>query len=313
MNPMVFLFPGQGSQEVGMGQDLFQEHAFVREIFEMTDEVCKARISRLCFQGPMEELTATVALQPAITAVNLSCLFAIRQLSGLCPAMAAGHSLGEYSALCCAGAFSAHDTLRLVFRRGELMHAASLENPGTMHAVMGLAMEQVQEITQKARAAGPVSVANHNTKTQIVITGSVPGVEKASEMAKQAGARVVPLPVSGAWHSQLMEKAAVKFADFLSTFAFHKPAIPVVTNVMAEPCEDGPSLAQIMSRQLISPVRWYDGVLAMAGAGARVFVEVGPKNVLSGMVKKILPRDGDFKIYSVGDLKSLEDFLKKEA
>ena len=309
MDNTVFMFPGQGSQFVGMGQDLHDEFVFVRELFDMVEELCKRHIRRLCFKGPMEDLTETVNLQPAMTAVNLACLTAITK-EGVRPSLTAGHSLGEYSALCCAGVFSPEDCFRLVFKRGELMHQEACVQKGTMAAVMGLGIEAVRAIVEQAQNTGVVSVANHNTQTQIVITGSPEGVQQACALAKEQKAKTIPLKVSGAWHSELMQGAKDEFAAFLNDFRFSEPECPVVLNVSAASSSDAAEIKETMAAQLTSPVRWCDSLLAMQESGAEIFVEVGPKNVLAGMVKKVLDKEKPFAVHNVQDLKSLEAFLK---
>ncbi|HSO17958.1 MAG TPA: ACP S-malonyltransferase, partial [Desulfosarcina sp.] len=188
MKRIAFLFPGQGSQAVGMGKDLFQEYDFVREIFEAADDIAGAYISRYCFDGPMETLTETVHLQPAVTAVNLACLAAV-QKAGVACGYSAGHSLGEYSALHSADVVSMADALRLVFKRGELMHQESLRYKGAMSAVVGLDIEAVDKLVNAGRDSGTVSVANHNSAEQIVITGAPEAVASVSEAATSRGAR----------------------------------------------------------------------------------------------------------------------------
>ena len=201
-----FLFPGQGSQSVGMGLDFYEEFAFVKELFEMASEICKINISNLCFKGPMEDLTATVNLQPSITAVNLSCLTAIER-EGIKSSVSAGHSLGEYSALSAAGIVSKQSVFGLVFKRGELMHREAVKHKGAMHAIVGLPIEEIERIIDEVKGGDAVSVANHNTKTQIVITGEPDAVVKVSAAASAKGAKSVPLKVSGAWHSELIRGA----------------------------------------------------------------------------------------------------------
>jgi len=292
-----------------MGHDLYQEYDFVRDIFDMVDDITKISISRLCFKGPMEELTHTVNLQPAVTAVNLSCFLAMAR-QGVEPDVTAGHSLGEYSALCASGVLTPEETLRLVFKRGRLMHREAERHKGVMHAVMGLDMESVREVVRQAQREGVVSVANHNTAEQIVITGSAGAVKKAAELAKEKGARSVALQVSGAWHSELIRGAEAEFNEYLAAFDFRRPGKPVVMNVTGLPCEDPREMKEIMCRQLCSPVCWYDSVLAMHGDGVEVYVEVGPKRVLSGMLKKILPDDPSPQVHNVDGMKGLEAFLR---
>ena len=238
MNKKVaFLFPGQGSQVVGMGLDLYEEYDFVREIFDMVDEVTKSHISKLCFKGPMEELTLTVNLQPAMTAVCMACL-AVLEKEGIEPDVAAGHSLGEYCALRAAGAVNSEDTFRLVLNRGQLMHRESTNHKGAMNAILGLGIDAVRQIVEEAQEKGVVAVANHNTAEQIVITGAPDAVTSASEIAKARGAKSIPLKVSGAWHSELIRGAEKDFRAVLDGVSFGEPKRDVVFNVTAAPESD---------------------------------------------------------------------------
>jgi [acyl-carrier-protein] S-malonyltransferase len=309
---MAFLFPGQGSQVVGMGLDLYEEYDFVREIFDMVDEVTKSPISKLCFKGPMEELTLTVNLQPAVTAVNLACLAALRK-EGIQPVLTAGHSLGEYSALAAAQVTSGPDTCQLVFKRGHLMHREATKQTGAMHALLGLDIDAVRQIVEEAQKEGIVAVANHNTGTQIVITGAPEAVERASQLATEQGAKAIPLKVSGAWHSELIRGAQADFKVFLEATAFKVPQIPVVFNVTADFESDPEKIKELMARQLCSPVRWYDSVCNMQDQGVELFVEVGPKKVLTGLVRKIVPDTYPHELYNVDSMKGLERFLKAVA
>jgi [acyl-carrier-protein] S-malonyltransferase len=306
---IAFLFPGQGSQKVGMGQDLYEALETVRDIFEMACEVTRMHLDRLCFRGPMEELTRTAHLQPAITAVNLACLAPLIQ-EGVRPAVVAGHSLGEYSALHAAGTVSAPDTFRLVHERGRLMHRESLRHKGAMCALIGLSIEAVQDLVRRHAAAGVVSVANHNTETQIVITGSPEAVEAASEEAGALGAKAVPLNVSGAWHSELIRGSVEEFRAFLSAVPFGKPQIPVVMNVTADYGKEPEAIRGHMAEQLCRPVRWYASIRRLLEEGIDTFVEVGPGRVLTGLLRKIAPADAAIRSHSVGDLRGLEKTLK---
>jgi len=304
----VFLFPGQGSQKVGMGQDLYQEYDFVREVFDMAEEIAKINISRLCFTGPMEDLTMTVNLQPAVTAVNLACLAAIEK-EGVQPDLAAGHSLGEYSALCASGIISTQDTLQLVLKRGRLMHREATQHQGAMHAIIGLPIDVVEQLVAEVQKEGVVAVANHNAELQIVITGAPDAVAKVAALAAAQGARAIPLKVSGAWHSELIAGAEEGFKDFLNDFTFAAPARPILLNVTGDFADDPAEIRSLMGRQLCNPVKWYDAMCKLTDGNVENFVEVGPGKVLAGLLKKILPKDYPHTIYNVSDMKSLEKFF----
>lgn len=304
-----FLFPGQGSQKVGMGQDLYQEFDFVREIFAAADETSGLPITQLCFEGPMEDLTQTVNLQPAITAVNLACLAAIEK-EGRRPQICAGHSLGEYAALYAAGVISAEDSLKLVYKRGYLMDREANKYKGAMSAIVGLSIDQVDAIVAKASKSGIVAVANHNSAQQIVITGSPEGVQTASDAAADQGARAIALKVSGAWHSPLIAGAEDEFRSFLDGIEFSTSVCPVMHNVTADTTTEPEAIKTLLARQLCSPVRWYDSMVKLAAADVEVFVEIGPGRVLTGLLKKILTADHGKEIHNVYDLKTLDKFLQ---
>jgi [acyl-carrier-protein] S-malonyltransferase len=309
MKKTAFLFPGQGSQSVGMGEEFYREYDIVREIFDMTEEITRINITKLCFKGPMEDLTMTVNLQPAVTAINLACL-AVIEKENIAYQLCAGHSLGEYGALCAAGVNSKEDTIRLVYKRGELMHREAGKQPGAMHAIVGLPIEAVSELVAEVQKNGIVSVANHNTQQQIVITGAPPAVEQVSSMAVAKGAKSIPLKVSGAWHSELIKGAQDEFKDYLDTIGFEAPQKQVFFNVTAAPEENPAEIRNIMTRQLCSPVRWYDTMNRLMEQEVEVFVEVGPGRVLAGLLKKTLPKDYPGRFYNVANLKQLEKFLK---
>ncbi len=309
MKKIAFLFPGQGSQSVGMGEDIYQEFSAVREIFDMSSEIAEINIKKLCFKGPMEDLTQTVNLQPAITAVNLGFLSILGKES-IRPSISAGHSLGEYAALCASKAVSEEDTVRLVVKRGELMHREATRHAGAMHAILGLPIDRVQELVDHAQSEGIVSVANHNTELQIVITGSPGPVQRVSALAKEQGAKAIPLKVSGAWHSELIRGAEEEFIEFMEPIPFQSPETTVLFNVTAAAETDPDEIKTIMAKQLCSPVRWYDIMQKLIEDEIEVFAEVGPGKVLTGMIQKTLPDEYPAEIFSVNNLESLEQFIK---
>ncbi len=308
MAGMAFFFPGQGSQYLGMGRDLYETDPEARELFALAEEVTALPLKRLCFDGPMEELTQTVNLQPAVTLINL-CLHQALARAGVRPQAVSGHSLGEYSALFAAGVLSARDTLAAVKERGRLMQREADAHPGAMAAVIGLSAPTLAEILAPLCASRPLALANFNTPEQTVISGAAELVAQAGQLVRAAGARVVPLKVSGAGHSPLMAGANEDFAAFLSGCRFAPPRLPIYLNATALPETDPEKLRQAMSRQLTSPVRWSELILNLKGAGIDTWVEVGPKNVLRGLAKKILPQEPPELFYNVENLESLEKFL----
>ena len=304
---IAFIFPGQASQYVGMGREMLEGFPDTKEIFEQVDDICGKPISRLCLEGPIEELTLTDNLQPAITAVNIICLSALNK-SGVYPDISAGHSLGEYSALASSGTVTFFDALKLTMKRGELMHREAQANPGAMAAIIGVEIDAVTDIVRQCAGNGVIAVANHNTALQIVITGQNEPVAQAMELAKQRGARAIQLKVSGAWHCDLMKNAVNDFRRFMDGITFSAPKTTMLFNATAGIESEPEKIKDTMAMQLTSPVKWYDIVLKMMDQGIDTFVEVGPKKVLSGLVSKIIP-DKSARIYNVEDMKSLEAFL----
>lgn len=306
---IAFLFPGQNSQIIGMGKDLSDEFPEVREIFRQLDEVCEKPMSKLCFEGPSEELILTVNQQPAITAVNLACLKVIK-LKGVKASVSAGHSLGEFPALVSAGVLTEYDALKVVKKRGELMHRESLSNPGVMTAVLKLSIDKVTEIVKKAQEKGLLAVANHNSEAQIVITGEPAPMEYAISLVKEQKGRAIPLKVSGAWHCDLMKGAVDEFREYMEGIPFSKPASTILFNAMAAMEDDPGKIKDIMANQLTSPVRWYDIIMRMIEDKVDAFVDVGPQKQMMGLVGRILPKDSNMTVCSVEDVKSLNEFIK---
>ena len=285
MNITAFVFPGQGSQYVGMGKDLYEQNTDARALFEKANDIVGFPLSKVCFEGPEEELKQTKNTQPAIFlhSVVLANLFKGKQA-----AMAAGHSLGEYSALVYAGALTFEDGLRIVRLRGELMQQAGIDQPGTMAAVIGLEPDVVGEVCCKAYPDGIVQAANYNSPGQIVISGSVSGVRKAMDIAKERGAKLVKeLQVSGAFHSPLMASATEGLKAALDKTEIRDAAIPVYANVTGKPVQKAVEIRELLYQQLTSAVRWHESVVNMVAGGATTFVEVGPGKVLQGLIKRI--------------------------
>jgi [acyl-carrier-protein] S-malonyltransferase len=280
-----YIFPGQGSQYVGMGKDLYERYAEVRMLYARADEILGFRLSRLCFEGPEEELRQTMNTQPAIF---LHSIAVARLLPAGMASMAAGHSLGEYTALVVAGALTFEDGLKLVRLRGELMQEAGLREPGTMAAIVGLESETVNQICAEANTWGVVQAANFNSPGQIVISGSVASVRKAMELASQRGAKLVKeLQVSGAFHSPLMAPARDGLKVALDRTPIQDATIPVYANTTAQPVRKANEICTLLAQQLTSPVRWEETIRNMIRDGATVFIELGPGKVLQGLVKRI--------------------------
>jgi [acyl-carrier-protein] S-malonyltransferase len=288
---IVLLFPGQGSQKAGMGAALADTHAAARAVFEDADRVLGFSLSRLCFDGPDEELTRTQNAQPALLAHGAAAWAAIREVAAPHVRAAAGHSLGEFTAYHAAGAMALEAALRVVRRRGELMAESGAARPGAMAAILGLDEGAVERACSQAQDAGIVVPANYNAPDQLVISGEVAAVEKAMTLAKDAGAkRAIRLNVSGAFHSPLMSVAEPGLRAALDGAAVISPAFPVLANVTAEPVRDGPSAVDLLVRQLASPVRWTATIRALvASHPAALFVELGPGSVLANLVRRIAP------------------------
>ncbi|MCK4545871.1 MAG: ACP S-malonyltransferase [Candidatus Eisenbacteria sp.] len=300
-----FLFPGQGAQHVGMGRDLYEGFEVCRSVFDRANEVLGTDLARLCFEGPGDELRKTVNAQPAIVTHSVAAWTLVTE-EGIRAGLIAGHSVGEYSALVAAGVLRFEDAVRLVRRRGELMYEAGIDHPGTMSAVVGLDEETVSRICEKASASGVVQVANLNSPEQIVVSGSVRGVEEAERLAREAGAkRVVRLEVSGAFHSPLMEDAGKGLREALGRVVFSNPRVPVVTNVDGRAVDDAESLRRALDLQLTSPVRWVSCMRTLIADGCESFVELGPGRVLSGLLRRI---DRRKTAHAIGDAASLEKF-----
>jgi [acyl-carrier-protein] S-malonyltransferase len=305
--PMIF--PGQASQFVGMGADLYESVPAAREKIEAAEARLGFELKRLCFEGPIEELTETRYAQPSI--LLMSCLtFDWLSKKGVEATVTAGHSLGEYSALVAAGVLSFEDALDLVALRGRLMFKSGVKTPGTMAAVMGLAREPVENCCAEASQGEVVQLANLNSPEQMVISGAVPAVERAMKACEEAGAKkVVRLNVSGAFHSELMGSAATELGEKLSATHFAEAKVPVVPNVTAEATRDGGNLRGLLIQQLTKPVLWTDSMATLRAVDDSPIMEVGPGKVLMGLMRRI---DRGAKVNPVGTLASLEAWTSAE-
>ena len=312
MSKTAFLFPGQGSQSVGMGKDLADNFSVAREVFEEADQALGFSISKLCFEGPEDELRKTVNTQPAILTVSVAALRVLQQAE-ISFDITAGHSLGEYSALVAAGVLDFADAVRLVNKRGQFMQEAVPLGEGAMAAVMGMEREKVVEICAEVeKEAGAVQAVNFNCPGQIVIAGKTVAVEKAAAALKAAGAkRAIMLPVSAPFHSTLLQPAAEKLALELEKVSFHEPKLPVVANVTGKISTNSNEIKQLLVTQAANPVLWEDCVATVAAYGATVSVEVGPGKVLTGFTKKIAPEIATFNVEDMESLQKTLDYFKE--
>jgi [acyl-carrier-protein] S-malonyltransferase len=316
-----FIFPGQGSQSVGMGRDLAAAFAPAREVFGEVDEVLKQKLSKLMFEGPAEELTLTENTQPALMAMSMAVLRVMEAEGGFRLAdkavLAAGHSLGEYSALCAAGAFTLADTARLLRLRGTAMQAAVAPGDGAMAALLGVELEQAAAICADAAALTledgtvlhqVVEAANDNGGGQVVISGHKAAVERAVALAKERGVRrAMLLPVSAPFHCALMAPAADAMRDALGAASVRMPVVPIVANVTAERATDPGEIRDLLVRQVTGTVRWRESVLACIAMGVDSFIEIGSGKVLSGLVRRIAP---DVATAAAGSPAEIEAVLK---
>ncbi len=287
MPKTAIIFPGQGSQYVGMGKDLYENSSVAREVFQQADDILGFSLSKICFEGPEEELKQTKNTQPAIFLHSCVLLKMTQDLKG---DYTAGHSLGEYTANVFAGSINFENALKLVRLRGELMQKAGEEQKGTLAAVVGLEPNVVEDVCAKASSQGIVQCANYNSPGQIVISGSIAGIQAAMLLAKEAGAKMVKeLPVSGAFHSPLMLSAKTGLSLALDNTAFTDAKIPVYSNVTGNPIQSSEEIRTALKEQLTAAVRWESSIRNMIADGADNFIEIGPGKVLQGLIKRINP------------------------
>ena len=300
---VAYVFPGQGSQWVGMGRDLYDNFDSAKAIFEEADETLGVPLSRLCFEGPEEELRQTINAQPAILAVSFACLKLFQEVSGSNrlppPTFVAGHSLGEYTALAATGMLDFATVVYLARERGRLMHEAGLRKSGGMVAIIGLDEALLAEVCDETDTC----IANVNCPGQLVISGAVENLPKAVELAKAKGAsRTVPLPVSGAFHSPLMQLAVDGMAEIIATLPFHESLVPIIANTTAQPLTIAEQVKAELLRQLCNGVQWQRSIEYMVNNGVSTFIEIGPGKVLTGLIKRI---NRDVETLNIGDAEAV--------
>jgi len=303
---IAFLFPGQGSQATGMGQDLSSDFKVARDVFEEANEALGFDLAALCFNGPDEDLKLTENTQPAILTHSIAALRVLQEISDLRPDFVAGHSLGEYSALVCSGALQFADAVKIVRQRGRFMQQAVPVGQGAMAAIIGLDADSLAKVCQQAAGEDVVSPANYNSPGQVVIAGHAAAVARAIELAKAEGAkRALPLPVSAPFHCSLMQPAADQLARVLEPVQVGELNVPVVSNVEARPNLESERVKDLLVRQVCAPVRWEESVARMAESGVDHFIEIGPGKVLSGLVKRMARGSRIQNLAAVADIEKL--------
>ncbi len=311
---VAFVFPGQGSQTVGMCKDLYDQYPVVKQVFDAADEALGFSISDMCFNGPEDQLRLTFNTQPAILTASVACAAVLKE-HGITCNVAAGHSLGEYSALVLAGALKFEDAVRIVRKRGQFMQEAVPVGEGTMAAVIGMDNDKIIEICQKVEAESgeAVQAVNFNCPGQVVIAGSTGGVNKAMEALKEGGAkRTILLPVSAPFHSSLMKPASVRLGEVLAGIEVNDTNLPVYANITAKPIEKGDEIRESLIKQAAMPVLWETTIENMVADGVELFVEVGPGKVLTGFTKKINKEKETLNIDSVESLEKVLAYFKED-
>ena len=301
---IAFIFPGQGAQVVGMGKDLYENYESAKKVFDTANNVLGKDITKICFEGPEEDLKQTVNTQPAIVTMSIAALEAFKSNFDIKPSFTAGHSLGEYCAMYCSGVMDLETTLKAIQKRADLM---SQVKGGSMAAILNAPASSIEKALEEALSVGYVDVANYNSPVQVVLTGDEKAVAKAGEILLEAGAkRVVPLAVSGAFHSKFLENASSEFASYISKEDLSSASIPVVTNVDAAATISGEDFRNKMPRQICSSVHWTQTIENMIQNGVDTFIEIGPGKVLAGLNRKI---NTEIKTYNIFDKESLENTI----
>lgn len=307
---IAFLFPGQGAQSVGMGKDLYDTYGIAKNVYDTADKILGKSITTLCFEGPEEDLKQTVNTQPCIVTTSIAALESFKSELNISPDYTAGHSLGEYCAMYASGVMSLETTLRAIQKRADLMGQTK---GGAMSAILNAPEGSVEEAIKEASSVGYVDVANYNSPVQVVITGDEAAVAKAGEILLAKGARrVVPLAVSGAFHSKFMENAGKEFEGFVKDLELNNAIVPVITNVDASATSEASEFKKKMPRQIYSSVHWTQTIQKMREEGVEIFIEIGPGKVLAGLNKKIAPEAKVFNVFDKASLESTINALKEE-
>lgn len=307
---IAFLFPGQGAQSVGMGKDLYDTYGIAKNVYDTADKILGKSITTLCFEGPEEDLKQTVNTQPCIVTTSIAALESFKSELNISPDYTAGHSLGEYCAMYASGVMSLETTLRAIQKRADLMGQTK---GGAMSAILNAPEGSVEEVIKEASSVGYVDVANYNSPVQVVITGDEAAVAKAGEILLAKGARrVVPLAVSGAFHSKFMENAGKEFEGFVKDLELNNAIVPVITNVDASATSEASEFKKKMPRQIYSSVHWTQTIQKMREEGVEIFIEIGPGKVLAGLNKKIAPEAKVFNVFDKASLESTINALKEE-
>ena len=310
----VLLFPGQGSQAVGMGSELYQNFNLVKKLFKEADEKLNYQISKIILEGPIDQLQLTKNTQPAILTVSYSIFKVLKEEFGFdfqSVKYYAGHSLGEYSALVCSESLDFKDALYLLHERGQAMQKAVPVGSGAMIAILGLKTDEISDLIKNNNSEGVCEIANDNAEGQVIVSGDKASIDKFQKSLKEKKIKSIPLKVSAPFHCSLMKPAAEAMKEKINKTNFNNPINQIISNVTAKPEEDIDTLKKLLVKQIFSPVRWRESIIYMSRMGEKNFIEIGPGKVLSGMVKRTMSKVNCFSINSITDIKNFKDEFKK--